>query len=65
MKNFEIRLTVKNPINDNKILDINIVEADDLVELCSKIPFMIIRAKEIVEEEKSRHWVGVNDDIPF
>lgn len=62
-KLYDLRLAVKSPHEDFKIIFIENIVADDLVELCARIPLLITRGENKLKECKAT-FID-DDDIPF
>ena len=60
MKQFELRLVQRD---GPKIIFHEIIEGDSLIEVCSKIPLLIINIQQREQDELKR--MEVDDDIPF
>lgn len=65
-KAFTLTISVKNPLNSLRLIHHESIESDSLTELCAKIPFVIVKVQEKLQEEYDRHKIIINDDdIPF
>lgn len=64
MKRFELAIHARSIRNEKRFIFHEVIEADDLVELYSKLLIMTAQVQDKIQEDSDCGLVG-DDDIPF
>lgn len=65
IKKFVLQIIERNDANPLQAGPIHSIEGDDLIELLSKLPLLIIEMQEKKVKEQIKEWMARHDDIPF